>query len=148
MISSSTVETGAILYDRGGSKVGTVTDVVLNEATLQPEWYEVKVGRVARHHLLPARSLETDADGRCTVPFDKDTVKSAPHAASPPDGPERKALLEHYGLPTSSATSPPPPAGPMDRIPDADQPARPELTASADLTARPDGTVRPPDTAG
>jgi hypothetical protein len=115
MIASSSVETGAILYDKGGSKVGTVTDIVLNEATLQPEWYEVKVGLVARHHLLPARSLATDADGRCTVPFDKDTVKSAPHAATPPDGPEREALLEHYGLPSSSASAPPGEAGAADR---------------------------------
>jgi hypothetical protein len=36
--------TGSNLFDKTGSKVGTITDVIFDSITLEPEWYDVKIG--------------------------------------------------------------------------------------------------------
>jgi sporulation protein YlmC with PRC-barrel domain len=97
MPESNTVQSGATLYDSGGSKIGTVTDVVVDPNTLEPEWYDVKVGLMGGHHLVPAEKIRVQL-GRCTVPYDKEKVKSAPATMAPPLGDEKESLRSHYQL--------------------------------------------------
>jgi sporulation protein YlmC with PRC-barrel domain len=97
MLTSNPVQTGSTVFDTGGSKIGTVSDVILDPATLQPEWYEVKIGHIGGHHLIPAECLAVDQN-RCSVPFEKESIKGAPSAATPPSDQEREALRVHYRL--------------------------------------------------
>jgi uncharacterized protein YrrD len=95
MDASMPLDTGADLFDKNGSKVGTITDVVFEPATLAPEWYEVKTGMVSGHHYIPVEFVTVEK-GRGVVPFDKKVVKTAPHASLPPLDDEKQLLLEHY----------------------------------------------------
>ena len=56
------LDTGSDLLDMKGNKVGTITDVVFDPMTLVPEWYEVKLGMLGGHHLVPAGTV-TVAEG-------------------------------------------------------------------------------------
>jgi sporulation protein YlmC with PRC-barrel domain len=89
------VNTGSDLFDSEGHKVGTITDVVFESTTLKPEWYDVKLGRLGGHHLVPVRSV-TVVEGHGVVPFDKAVIKSAPGTSSPPLEEEKQTLLAHY----------------------------------------------------
>ncbi len=95
MLASNPVQTGSTVFHRGGSKIGTVSDVIVDPTTLEPEWYEVKVGHLGGHHLIPAEYLAVDQD-RCSVPFEKERIKAAPSATTPPSDQEREALRAHY----------------------------------------------------
>jgi hypothetical protein len=106
---SFTVETGAILYDTEGSKIGPVTDILTDDLTLKPEWYEVKVGLVGGHYLVPAEELTVDG-GRYVVPFGKDQIKAAPKVERPPLEGDRVLLRRHYGLPEHPVPPTVPPA--------------------------------------
>ena len=95
MESSSYLQAGSELFDKSGPKIGTITDVVLESNTLEAEWYDVKVGRLGGHHLIPVDSVSVE-HGREIAQFGKDMVKSAPNASSPPLKEEREALRAHY----------------------------------------------------
>ena len=91
------------VIDRGGHKVGTVSDVVSDAATLEPVWLVVDVGMMKSSHYLPAGVVHQTPDGNLVIPFDKDTVKSATkpnkdHVLTPEDDTE---LRRHYGLATN-----------------------------------------------
>ena len=89
------LDTGSDLLDMNGNKVGTITDVVFDPMTLVPEWYEVKLGMLGGHHLVPAGRVAV-ANGHGSVPFDKKLIKSAPGTSSPPLDEEKRTLLDHY----------------------------------------------------
>ena len=97
---SGFLDTGEDLFDKSGTKVGVIQDVVFEPLTLEPEWYDVKVGMLGGHRLVPADCVIVDADSESsqhgTVPFDKKVVKTAPGAHTPPLEDEAKSLLEHY----------------------------------------------------
>ncbi len=87
---------GDDLYDRGGHKIGKITDVIVNDRTLQPDWYVVREGMLRGNHLVPFRSVSASDNG-AIVPYDKALIHSAPK----PDGPtltetEQEALSAHY----------------------------------------------------
>jgi hypothetical protein len=97
---SGILNTGEDLFDETGSKVGTITDVVFEPSTLAPEWYDVKVGILGGHRLVPAGCVTVDAGQGAshhgTVPFDKKVVRTAPGAHIPPLDEETRSLLNHY----------------------------------------------------
>ena len=92
----STVNVGDVLYGPSDEKVGKVTDVISDEGTLEPMWYEVKVGTLGGRHLIPVGQVE-DAGDRWVVPYGKERVKTAPTASGviPLDS-ERELLYDHY----------------------------------------------------
>ncbi|MEM9036290.1 MAG: PRC-barrel domain-containing protein [Actinomycetota bacterium] len=87
------------LVGRSGDEIGTITDVIADPSTLEPEWLAVRTGRLRREHLVPLSAV-TSENGSLVVPFDRDAVKHAPsmktHIA--PTGSERLSLYEHFGL--------------------------------------------------
>jgi hypothetical protein len=96
MANVATVNVGDVLYGPGEEKVGKVTDVVSDESTLEPLWYEVKVGTLGGRHLIPVGQVEVSGD-RLVVPYGKERVKTAPTASGviPLDS-ERELLYDHY----------------------------------------------------
>jgi hypothetical protein len=89
------LSTGSDLFDRDGHKVGTITDVLFEQVSLTPEFYDVKLGMLGGHHLVPAVSV-TMEEGHGVVPFDKKVIKSAPGTSVPPLNEEKLTLLAHY----------------------------------------------------
>lgn len=91
---------GRTLVDREGSEVGTITDVISDSTTLEPEWLIVRTGRIRGEHLVPVQAIETIEDETVVVPFRKDQVDHAPRAKdhTGPSTHEREALLGHYGM--------------------------------------------------
>jgi PRC-barrel domain len=100
MDASSLLHAGSGLFDKTGSKVGTVRDVVLEPATLKPEWYDVKVGMLGGHRLVPADCVTVEAEPGApqygVVSFDKNMIRAAPGAHIPPLPKEERSLQEHY----------------------------------------------------
>lgn len=95
---------GKDLVHRGDDeKIGQVAEVFLDPDTGAPEWAMTRTGPLGTHsRLLPLGQAEWVGD-KVLVPFDKDTVHSAPDvgtASVRPTGDERARLLEHYGLAT------------------------------------------------
>jgi hypothetical protein len=95
MESATPLSSGSTLFDKTGSKIGTITDVIFDSITLQPEWYDVKVGMLGGHHLLPARTVTVEGD-HGVVPFEKKVIKSAPRSSTPPVDKEKRSLMAHY----------------------------------------------------
>jgi uncharacterized protein (TIGR02271 family) len=83
-----------------GDKLGKIEDIYLDEQTGKPEWLAIKTGMFGGNvSFVPLAKAELDTDV-ITVPYDKATVKDAPHAD--PDGQlsqqEEAQLYRHYGL--------------------------------------------------
>ena len=98
MANTSTANVGSVVYGPHEEKIGTITDIISNEKTMQPMWYEVKVGRLGGRHLLPVQKAAVDRE-RLVVPYDKTQVKTAPHALGvTPSTSEKARLYEHYEL--------------------------------------------------
>ena len=91
------------VVDRVGHKIGIVSDVASDAATLEPVWLVVDVGMMKSSHYLPAGVVHHTADGHLVIPFDKEMVKTAAkpnkdHVLSPEDDTD---LRRHYGLATN-----------------------------------------------
>lgn len=70
---------GKTIKSSDGSKIGKVTNLYLDYQTEKPEWISVATGLFGtREALLPLAAAQRDGDD-LVVPFDKDTVKNAPH---------------------------------------------------------------------
>ena len=83
-----------------GDKLGKIEDIYLDEETGKPEWLAVKTGLFGgRVSFVPLAEASLEGD-TVTVPYDKATVKDAPHAEA--DGQlsqqEEAQLYRHYGL--------------------------------------------------
>jgi sporulation protein YlmC with PRC-barrel domain len=90
-----------------GDKLGKIEDIYLDEQTGKPEWMAVKTGLFGgRVSFVPLAQARLDGDA-VTVPYDKATIKDAPHAEA--DGqlsqPEEADLYRHYGLDYGEARS-------------------------------------------
>jgi hypothetical protein len=90
---------GQELYDPEGNRIGTLTDLVADPMTLEPEWLTVNTSRVFGRHerLVPYRTCRA-RQGRLEVPFAREHVHHAPKA-DPHIGPtsdEREELVEYY----------------------------------------------------
>ena len=86
------------VVDQAGHKIGTVSDVVSDVATLEPVWLIVDVGLTKSRHYLPADAVHQTADGHLVIPFDKDTVKTAvkPNKGHVLSSEDERDLREHY----------------------------------------------------
>ncbi|MER0242938.1 PRC-barrel domain-containing protein [Streptomyces sp. HSW2009] len=105
---------GRKAFDRHGTKIGTVDEVYLDDATGAPEWAAVRTGLFGRDVFVPLEPSEV-VDEVLRVPFDRALIKGAPDLGVGRHlSPEQEVqLYRHYGLDTSrrSAPTPPPDTG-------------------------------------
>lgn len=109
---------GRRALDTNGSKVGTVGEVYLDDATGEPEWAAVRTGLFRRDTLVPLEPSELVGDA-LRVPFERALIRSSPvlgvgRHLSPQ---QELQLYLHYGLdvPASSEAGPSSPSTPPDR---------------------------------
>ncbi len=87
------------VVDSSGSKVGTVTDVYVDDETNQPDWLAVSTGLFGtKVSFVPVEGARADGDG-VMVAYTKDIVKAAPRTEA--DGSlsvdEEQSLYAYYG---------------------------------------------------
>jgi uncharacterized protein (TIGR02271 family) len=89
-----------------GSKIGKVEEIYLDEATGKPEWAEVKTGMFGSKTALVPLAVAAEEEGRVMLPFDKETVKAAPHhePGQTLSAADERQLFEHYGVPYGGET--------------------------------------------
>ncbi|MDO9409953.1 PRC-barrel domain-containing protein, partial [Patulibacter sp.] len=91
---------GRELYDRDGTKIGTIEDAFLDARTDQPAWATVSAGLFGRkHHFVPLVGAR-EVDGGIAVPVDGRLVGDAPHVDRDGDLSleDEHRLYEHYGI--------------------------------------------------
>lgn len=91
---------GHDLYDRGGSKVGTIQNVYLDDSTGRPEWLAVATGWFGTNvSFVPIQGTAQHQDG-LRVGYDSETIKDAPHVESDAalSQDEERRLYQHYGF--------------------------------------------------
>ncbi|MGY1740586.1 MULTISPECIES: PRC-barrel domain-containing protein, partial [unclassified Blastococcus] len=91
---------GQDVYDETGSKIGSASEVYLDDETGQPEWVTVRTGLFGtKESFVPIRNADLTNDG-VRVPVSKDRVKDAPKIDT--DGhlspQEEQELYRYYGL--------------------------------------------------
>lgn len=93
---------GQDVYDARGDKIGSASEVYLDDGTGQPEWVTVRTGRFGtKESFVPIRDADLISDG-LRVPVTKEQVKDAPKIdtegyLSPQ---EEEELYRYYGLGT------------------------------------------------
>jgi uncharacterized protein (TIGR02271 family) len=102
MIGTDTLDRviGRDVYDETGTKIGSASEVYLDDQTGQPEWVTVKTGLFGtKESFVPIRDADLTDDG-VRVPVSKDKVKDAPKIDT--DGhlspQEEEELYRYYGL--------------------------------------------------
>ena len=102
MIGTETLDRviGRDVYDETGSKIGSASEVYLDDQTGQPEWVTVKTGLFGtKESFVPIRDADLTDDG-VRVHISKDKVKDAPKIDT--DGhlspQEEEELYRYYGL--------------------------------------------------
>src|SRR3712207_2113866 len=109
MIGTDTLDRviGADVYDADGDKIGTASEVFLDDQSGNPEWVTVKTGMFGtKETFVPIRDADLTSDGM-RVPVSKAAVKDAPKIDT--DGhlspQEEEELYRHYGLGTGTSTT-------------------------------------------
>jgi len=95
--------------DKGGQKIGTITDVYVDDATGAPEWLAITTGlfgtRVSFAPLVGAEPADDDVQ----IAHEKSLVKDSPNIEA--DGQltadEEARLYRHYGMSRFSAQASP-----------------------------------------
>ena len=108
MIGTETLDRviGRDVYDSSGSKIGSASEVYLDDQTGQPEWVTVKTGLFGnKESFVPIRDASLTEDG-LRVPVSKAAVKDAPRIdteghLSPQ---EESELYRHYSMGTGTDT--------------------------------------------
>src|SRR3954465_13120415 len=102
MIGTETISRviGKDVYDESGEKIGSASEVYLDDESGQPEWVTVKTGLFGtKESFVPIRDADLTDDG-LRVPVSKNRVKDAPKVDA--DGhlspEEEKELYSYYGL--------------------------------------------------
>jgi len=102
MIGTDTLDRviGADVYDADGTKIGTASEVFLDDQSGDPEWVTVKTGLLGtKETFVPIRDAELTGDG-LRVPVTKAQVKDAPKIDT--DGhlspQEEEELYRYYGV--------------------------------------------------
>jgi len=102
MIGTDTISRviGKDVYDASGDKIGSASEVYLDDETGQPEWVTVKTGLFGtKESFVPIRDANLTDDG-VRVGVSKDKVKDAPKMDA--DGhlspQEEQELYRYYGL--------------------------------------------------
>lgn len=98
---------GATVVDSTGSKVGSVAEIYLDNATSQPEWALVHSGLLGtKSNFVPLAEATADGD-TIRVPYTKHQITGAPDLDS--DGqlsqPAEAQLYAYYGLDYSESSS-------------------------------------------
>ncbi|MGC5364789.1 PRC-barrel domain-containing protein [Streptomyces sp. DT24] len=106
---------GRKAFDREGTKIGTVDEVYLDDATGVPEWAAVRTGLFSRDAFVPLEPSEF-VDDTLLIPFDRALIRSSPDfGVGRHLSPEQELqLYHHYGLDS------PPPEEPAESAPDRD----------------------------
>src|SRR5215204_5064405 len=106
MIGTDTISRviGQDVYDESGEKIGSASEVYLDDETGQPEWVTVRTGLFGtKESFVPIRNADLTDDGIC-VPVSKDRVKDAPKIDT--DGhlspQEEQELYSYYGMGTDT----------------------------------------------
>src|SRR3954471_22562943 len=102
MIGTDTISRviGQDVYDEAGEKIGSASEVYLDDETGQPEWVTVKTGLFGtKESFVPIRDADLTDDG-VRVHVSKDKVKDAPKIDA--DGhlspQEEEELYRYYGV--------------------------------------------------
>src|SRR5687768_4001550 len=102
MIGTDTISRviGQDVYDEAGQKIGSASEVYLDDETGQPEWVTVRTGLFGtKESFVPIRDADLTDDG-VRVPVSKDRVKDAPKIDA--DGhlspQEEEELYRYYGV--------------------------------------------------
>jgi uncharacterized protein (TIGR02271 family) len=102
MIGTDTISRviGQDVYDEAGEKIGSASEVYLDDETGQPEWVTVRTGLFGtKESFVPIRNADLTNDG-VRVPVSKDRVKDAPKIDT--DGhlspQEEQELYRYYGM--------------------------------------------------
>jgi uncharacterized protein (TIGR02271 family) len=102
MIGTDTIDRviGADVYDEGGAKIGSASEVYLDDESGSPEWVTVRTGLFGtKESFVPIRDADLTDDG-VHVRVAKDKVKDAPKIDT--DGhlspEEEQELYRYYGL--------------------------------------------------
>jgi len=108
MIGTETLDRviGRDVYDASGNKIGSASEVYLDDQTGEPEWVTVKTGLFGtKESFVPIRDADLTDDG-VRVHVSKDQVKDAPKIDT--DGhlspQEEEELYRYYGLGGSGTT--------------------------------------------
>ncbi len=100
--------TGKDVYDPNGEKIGSASEVYLDDETDQPEWITVRTGLFGtKESFVPIRDAALTDDG-VYVPVSKSAVKDAPRMDSDghlSPGQERE-LYRYYGLELDDGAGP------------------------------------------
>ena len=107
MIGTDTISRviGQDVYDESGEKIGSASEVYLDDETGQPEWVTVRTGLFGtKESFVPIRNADLTNDG-VRVPVSKTQVKDAPKIDT--DGhlspEEEQELYRYYGMGTGTA---------------------------------------------
>jgi uncharacterized protein (TIGR02271 family) len=108
MIGTDTISRviGQDVYDQAGEKIGSASEVYLDDETGQPEWVTVKTGLFGtKESFVPIRDADLTNDG-VRVSVSKERVKDAPKIDA--DGhlspQEEQELYTYYGMGTGMTT--------------------------------------------
>jgi uncharacterized protein (TIGR02271 family) len=108
MIGTETISRviGQDVYDESGEKIGSASEVYLDDDSGQPEWVTVKTGLFGtKESFVPIRDADL-ADNGLRVPVSKAKVKDAPKIDT--DGhlspEEEQELYRYYGLGSGNGT--------------------------------------------
>ncbi|MET9499112.1 PRC-barrel domain-containing protein [Streptomyces sp. NPDC006552] len=98
---------GRKAFDRNGSRLGTIDEVYLDDATGVPEWAAIRTGLFSRDAFIPLAPSEL-VDGTLRVPFERALVKDSPDfGVGRHLSPEQELqLYHHYGLDLPSTPAP------------------------------------------
>lgn len=99
---------GKPVYDSQHEKIGSVSEIFLDDATQQPEWVGIGTGGLfgSKSHLVPVRGATIEGDG-LMVPYTKDQVKNTPDISGDEVTQEQeRQLYTSYGLEYSERPSP------------------------------------------
>ncbi len=90
--------TGRTAVDRNYSKIGTIEDVYVNDATAQPEWLAIKTGLFGTKLTFAPLSGAHGHGDDVVVPYDAQVVSEAPNADEPDHlgSDEVLALYDYY----------------------------------------------------
>ena len=109
MIGTDTISRviGQDVYDESGEKIGSASEVYLDDETGQPEWVTVRTGLFGtKESFVPIRNADLTNDG-VRVPVSKTQVKDAPKIDT--DGhlspQEEQELYRYYGMGTGTDTA-------------------------------------------
>jgi len=124
------------VIDPSGSKVGTVTDVYVDDQTKQPDWLAVSTGLFGtKVSFVPIEGARVERDD-VVVAYDKEMIKDAPRVEA--DGAlsvdEEQTLYAHYGRSYAPYTG--------GEAPSSDDDALAQRKITSDTTGRDASMVR------